>query len=116
LQQFFPGYATVNAGEALGGRAVVVSGEWFSFLRLNDGSRICEKRFDERDLSGVTPVFDPTSGAAYVFDSVQRVVYKASANCREVWRYLAGTDVAGFDTNSTRVFGAGGTTVFALDL
>jgi hypothetical protein len=93
-----------------------VSGEWFSFLRLNDGSRICEKRFDERNLSGVSPAFDPTSGAAYVFDSDQRVVYKASANCKEVWRYLAGTAVIGFDTNSTRVFGAGGRTVFALDL
>jgi outer membrane protein assembly factor BamB len=116
LQQFFPSYATVNASEALGGRAAVVSGEWFSFLRLNDGSRICEKRFDERNLSGVSPAFDPTSGAAYVFDSEQRVVYKASANCKEVWRYLAGTAVIGFDTNSTRVFGAGGRTVFALDL
>jgi hypothetical protein len=116
LQQFFPGYATVNASEALGGRAVLVSGEWFSFLRLNDGSRICEKRFDERNLSGVSPAFDPTSGAAYVFDAEQRVVYKASANCKEVWRYVAGTAVVGFDTNSTRVFGAGGTNVFALDL
>jgi outer membrane protein assembly factor BamB len=116
LQQFFPGYATVNASEALGGRAVVVSGEWFSFLRLNDGSRICEKRFDERNLSGVLPVFDPTSGAAYAFDSEARVVYKVSANCREVWRYVAGTGVVGFETNSTRVFGAGGSTVFALDL
>ncbi len=116
LQQFFPGYATVNANDALGGRAIVVSGEWFSFLRLNDGSRICEKRFDERNLSGVSPAFDPTSGAAYVFDSEARVVYKASANCREVWRYVAGTGVVGFDTSSTRVIGAGGSTVFALDL
>ena len=43
------------------------------------------------------------------------LVYKASANCKEEWRYVAGTAVVGFDTR-TLVFGAGGTNRVRLDL
>ena len=88
----------------------------FAFLRLHDGSRICEKRFDERNFSAVSPAFDPTSDAVYLFDADARNVYKVSATCKEVWTYQAGADVVGFATSSTRVVGAGGSTVFALDL
>jgi outer membrane protein assembly factor BamB len=116
LNPRYGGYATVNASEALGGRAAVASGEVFAFLRLHDGSRICEKRFDERNFSAVSPAFDPRSGAVYLFDAEARNVYKVSATCKEVWTYQAGADVVGFATSSTRLFGAGGTTVFALDL
>ena len=98
------------AGRSLGAASV------FSFLRLNDGSRICEKRFDERNLSGRLTGVRPDERRRYLFDAEARIVYKVSANCKEVWTYLAGTGVVGFDTSSTRVIGAGGTTVFALDL
>jgi hypothetical protein len=107
------GTGRVRALDILTGRAGI---EIVALLRLNDGSRICQKSFDERDFAGVTPAFDPTSGAFYVFDPEQRIVYKVSGTCIEQWFFPAGTDVAGFDTNSTRLFGAGGSTVFALDL
>ena len=104
----------VNASEALGGRAALAGVEVVAFLRLNDGSRICQKSFDEREFTAVPPAFDPTSGAVYG---------RGPGNRLQGVRHLPGGVVLSGGRRrrrvrhaNTRVFGAGGSTVFALDL
>lgn len=113
--RFSLGYAT-NATPAFGGVVAASLGERMGLLRLSDGTKLCEKTFDERSFSSILPpVFDPGSGGVYLFDQVAKDVYKASNTCQQAWVYLADDDVAGFAASSSTVVGAGGHTVFALN-
>lgn len=113
--RFSLGYAT-NATPAFGGVVAASLGERMALLRLSDGTKLCEKTFDERSFSSILPpVFDPGSGGVYLFDQVAKDVYKASSTCQQAWVYLADDDVAGFAASSSTVVGAGGRTVFALN-
>ncbi len=113
--RFSLGYAT-NATPAFGGVVAASLGERMGLLRLSDGTKLCEKTFDERSFSSILPpVFDPGSGGVYLFDQVAKDVYKASNTCQQAWVYLADDDVAGFAASSSTIVGAGGHTVFALN-
>ena len=106
--RFSLGYAT-NATAAFGGVVAASLGERMALLRLSDGTKLCEKTFDERSFSSILPpVFDPSSGGIYLFDTAAKDVYKASSTCQQAWVYLADDDVAGFAASSSTVVGAGG--------
>jgi len=114
--RYASGVAT-NATASFGGRVATALGERMSILKLGDGTKVCEKTYDERIFSSVIqPVFDPSSGGVYLFDTEAKDVYKASGTtCQPVWVYLGDDDVAGFAVSSSTVVGAGGHTVFALN-
>lgn len=113
----FASGAATNATASFGGRVATALNERMSILRLSDGTKVCEKTYDERIFSSlIQPVFDPSSGGVYLFDTDAKDVYKASpTTCKQVWVYLGDDDVVGFAASSSTVVGAGGRTVFALN-
>ena len=87
-----------------------------SLLRLSDGTKLCEKTYDERIFSSlIQPVFDPSSGGVYLFDTeAQGRLQGRPATCQQAWVYL-GTTTCRLRRLQLDVVGAGGTRSFALN-